>query len=568
MIDPHGNILVSFHLSKGELEEYSELSNTISSLTLSLKQQCDLEMILNGAFSPLLTFNNQKDYEEILLNNKLLNGVIWPIPIVLDVPNDFLKALDKNEHISLRNAEGFLLAILKVREFWSPNKKDEANSIFKTIDENHPGVGYLFNHTNSNYISGELIPIQSNKYFDFTHLRKSPQEVRDLFRSKRWQDVIAFQTRNPMHRAHFELTRLAMEQHNAKLLIHPVIGISKPGDIDHFTRVKCYQHIIKHYPENSVELSLINLAMRMAGPKEALWHAIIRKNYGCNYIIIGRDHAGPGVDAKGKPYYQPYDAQELISQYQEELEIKMVPFQEMVFAKNKRNYLPLDQIKEEDQIETLSGTQFKELLKQGTEIPNWYSFPEVVHELRRRYPKLHNQGLTVFFTGLSGAGKSTLANALVYKLMEMEDRPITLLDGDIVRQHLSSELGFSKEDRDIHVKRIGYVASEITKHGGVAICAPIAPYSNTRKTVRNMIDEVGSFVEIHVSTPLSVCEERDVKGLYKRARAGKILDFTGVSDPYEEPQNPEITIDTSDISVEESSAIIIDKLRSMKLLGN
>ncbi|MCH2477735.1 MAG: bifunctional sulfate adenylyltransferase/adenylylsulfate kinase [Gammaproteobacteria bacterium] len=568
MIDPHGNKLVSFHLSKGELEEYSELSNTISSLTLSLKQQCDLEMILNGAFSPLLTFNNQKDYEEILLNNKLLNGVIWPIPIVLDVPNDFLKALDKNEHISLRNAEGFLLAILKVREFWSPNKKDEANSIFKTIDENHPGVDYLFNHTNSNYISGELIPIQSNKYFDFTHLRKSPQEVRDLFRSKRWQDVIAFQTRNPMHRAHFELTRLAMEQHNAKLLIHPVIGISKPGDIDHFTRVKCYQHIIKHYPENSVELSLINLAMRMAGPKEALWHAIIRKNYGCNYIIIGRDHAGPGVDAKGKPYYQPYDAQELISQYQEELEIKMVPFQEMVFAKNKRNYLPLDQIKEEDQIETLSGTQFKELLKQRTEIPNWYSFPEVVHELRRRYPKLHNQGLTVFFTGLSGAGKSTLANALVYKLMEMEDRPITLLDGDIVRQHLSSELGFSKEDRDIHVKRIGYVASEITKHGGVAICAPIAPYSNTRKTVRNMIDEVGSFVEIHVSTPLSVCEERDVKGLYKRARAGKILDFTGVSDPYEEPQNPEITIDTSDISVEESSAIIIDKLRSMKLLGN
>ena len=568
MIDPHGNTLVSFHLSKGELQEYSELSNTISSLTLSLKQQCDLEMISNGAFSPLITFNNQKDYEEILLNNKLLNGAIWPIPIVLDVPDNFLKALDKNEHISLRNAEGFLLAILKVKEFWSPNKKDEANSVFKTIDQNHPGVDYLFNHTNSNYISGELVPIQSNKYFDFTHLRKSPQAVRDLFRSNHWKDVIAFQTRNPMHRAHFELTRLAMEQHNAQLLIHPVIGISKPGDIDHFTRVKCYQHIMKYYPEDSVELSLINLAMRMAGPKEALWHAIIRKNYGCNHIIIGRDHAGPGVDAEGRPYYQPYDAQEFISQYQEELEIKMIPFQEMVFTKNKKTFLPLDEIKKDEQIERLSGTQFKELLKQRIEIPSWYSFPEVIHELRRRYPKLHNQGLTVFFTGLSGAGKSTLANALMYKLMEMEDRPITLLDGDVVRQHLSSELGFSKEDRDIHVKRIGYVASEITKHGGVAICAPIAPYSNTRRIVRNMIDDVGSFVEIHVSTPLSVCEERDVKGLYKRARAGKILDFTGVSDPYEEPQNPEITIDTSDISVEESSAIIVDKLRSMKLLGN
>ena len=567
MINPHGNTLVTFHLSKDDLQEYSELSNTIPSLTLSLKQQCDLEMISNGAFSPLLTFNNQKDYEEVLLNNKLLNGAIWPIPIVLDVPDNFLKALDKNEHISLRNAEGFLLAILKVKEFWSPNKKDEANSVFKTIDQNHPGVDYLFNHTNSNYISGELVPIQSNKYFDFTHLRKSPQEVRDLFRSNHWKDVIAFQTRNPMHRAHFELTRLAMEQHNAKLLMHPVIGISKPGDIDHFTRVKCYQHIIKYYPEDSVELSLINLAMRMAGPKEALWHAIIRKNYGCNHIIIGRDHAGPGVDAEGKPYYQPYDAQELISQYQEELEIKMIPFQEMVFAKNKKTYLPLDEIKEDEQIERLSGTQFKELLKQRIEIPSWYSFPEVIHELRRRYPKLHNQGLTVFFTGLSGAGKSTLANALMYKLMEMEDRPITLLDGDIVRQHLSSELGFSKEDRDIHVKRIGYVASEITKHGGVAICAPIAPYSNTRRIVRNMIDDVGSFIEIHVSTPLSVCEERDVKGLYKRARAGKILEFTGVSDPYEEPQNPEIIIDTTEISVEESSAIILDKLLSMKLLG-
>ncbi len=567
MIEPHGKKLVSFHLSADELSEYSELSNKTSSLTLSLKQQCDLEMIANGAFSPLSTFNNQKDYEEILLNNKLSNGLVWPIPIVLDVPDQFLKSLDKNEYISLRNAEGFLLAILKVNEFWAPDKKEEANSVFKSNDPNHPGVDYLFNHTNNNYISGELVPIQSNKYFDFTHLRKSPQEVRDFFRLNNWKDVIAFQTRNPMHRAHFELTKLAMDEHNSKLLIHPVIGISKPGDIDHFTRVKCYQHIIKYYPENSVELSLINLAMRMAGPKEAVWHAIIRKNYGCNRIIIGRDHAGPGVNAEGKPYYQPYDAQELIAQYQEELEIKMVPFKEMVFAKNKKTFLPLDKIEQDDPIEKLSGTQFKEFLQQRTEIPNWYSFPEVIHELRKRFPKLHNQGLTVFFTGLSGAGKSTLANAIMYKLMETEDRPITLLDGDIVRQHLSSELGFSKEDRDIHVKRIGYVASEITKHGGVAICAPIAPYSNTRKVVRNMIDEVGSFVEIHVATPLSVCEERDVKGLYKQARAGKILDFTGVSDPYEEPENPEITVDTSDITVEESSALILDKLRSLKLLG-
>ena len=567
MIKPHGETLVSFHLSADELSEYSELSNNISSLTLSLNQQCDLEMISNGAFSPLSTFNNQKDYEEILLKNKLSNGLVWPIPIVLDVPDQFLKSLDKNEYISLRNTEGFILAILKVKEFWAPNKKEEANLVFKSNDPNHPGVDYLFNHTNNNYISGELVPIHENKYFDFTHLRKSPQEVRDFFRLNNWKDVIAFQTRNPMHRAHYELTKLAMDEHNSKLLIHPVIGMSKPGDIDHFTRVKCYQHIIKYYPENSVELSLINLAMRMAGPKEALWHAIIRKNYGCNRIIIGRDHAGPGVNAEGKPYYQPYDAQELIAQYQEELEIKMVPFKEMVFAKNKKTYLPLDKIEQDDPIEKLSGTQFKELLQQRTEIPTWYSFPEVIHELRKRFPKLHNQGLTVFFTGLSGAGKSTLANAIMYKLMETEDRPITLLDGDIVRQHLSSELGFSKEDRDIHVKRIGYVASEITKHGGVAICAPIAPYSNTRKVVRNMIDEVGSFVEIHVATPLSVCEERDTKGLYKQARAGKILDFTGVSDPYEEPENPEITVDTSDITVEESSALILDKLRSLKLLG-
>ncbi len=366
-----------------------------------------------------------------------------------------------------------------------------------------------------------------------------------------------------MHRAHQELTLRAARDVEANLLIHPVVGMTKPGDVDHFTRVRCYEHLLGRYPEQTSMLSLLPLAMRMGGPREAVWHAIIRKNYGCTHLIVGRDHAGPGKDSNGDDFYGPYDAQELLKQHEDELDISMVPFRMMVYAENRAQYIPVDEKNDDDHVLNISGTELRRRLQEGLEIPEWFSFPDVVAELRRTHPPRHKQGFTVFFTGLSGSGKSTIANALMVKLMEIGGRRISLLDGDIVRKNLSSELGFSKEHRDLNIRRIGYVASEITKNGGIAICAPIAPYTATRRDVREAISPGGGFVEIHVATPLEVCEERDRKGLYAMARAGKIKEFTGISDPYEAPQSPEMVIDTTEITPDLAAHRIIVKLESM-----
>jgi sulfate adenylyltransferase len=366
-----------------------------------------------------------------------------------------------------------------------------------------------------------------------------------------------------MHRAHQELTYRAAQMAESNLLIHPVVGMTKPGDIDHFSRVRCYEHMLKHYPEQTTTLSLLHLGMRMGGPREAVWHAIIRKNYGCSHIIVGRDHAGPGKNSEGKDFYGHYDAQQLVSEYQHELGIEMLPFQEMVFIRERAEYVPTDEIQAGESVLTISGTEFRRRLQEGLEVPEWYSYPAVVAELRRTHPPRHKQGFTVFFTGLSGAGKSTIANALMVKLLELGGRSVTLLDGDIVRKHLSSELGFSMEHRNINILRIGFVASEITKNGGIAICAPIAPYRATRREVRDMISPVGGFLEVHVSTSIEVCEQRDRKGLYAKARAGLIKEFTGVSDPYEEPENPEMVIDTMAYSPDEAAHRVILKLESM-----
>jgi sulfate adenylyltransferase len=375
--------------------------------------------------------------------------------------------------------------------------------------------------------------------------------------------VVAFQTRNPMHRAHQELTFRAARETEANLLLHPVVGMTRPGDIDHYTRVRCYEHMLTHYPEQTTALSLLNLAMRMAGPREALWHAIIRKNYGCTHLIVGRDHAGPGSAPDGRPYYEPYAAQRLLQQFEKELDITVVPFKDMVYVEEKAQFLPEDEVTPGLTASRLSGTEFRRRLREGLPIPDWYSYPEIVEELRATHPPKHLQGFTVFFTGLSGSGKSTIANALLVKLLELGTRRVTLLDGDIVRKHLSSELGFSREHRDINILRIGFVASEITKFGGVAICAPIAPYAATRRRVREMVESAGGFVEIHVATPLEVCEERDRKGLYAMARAGKLKEFTGISDPYEAPVSPEMRIDTASLSPDLAAHRILVKLESL-----
>jgi len=421
-------------------------------------------------------------------------------------------------------------------------------------------VNYLFNTAGSHYVGGILEGVELPTHYDFHDLRRTPAQLRAWLSEHGWESLVAFQTRNPMHRAHVELTTRAAEATGGHLLIHPVVGMTKPGDVDHYTRVRVYKKIIDRYPANTATLSLLPLAMRMGGPREAVWHAIIRKNHGVTHFIVGRDHAGPGSDSTGEPFYGPYDAQELLTEYQEEIGVKMVPFKLMVYVPADGIYEPIDELTEGTDFLSISGTELRDKLASGDEIPDWFTYPEVVEELRRTSKPRDRQGYTVFFTGLSGSGKSTVANALMVKLLEEGGRTVTLLDGDLVRKNLSKGLTFSKEDRDANVMRIGYVASEITKAGGAAICAPIAPYEAARAVNRAAISSEGGYVLVHVSTPLEVCEARDTKGLYAKARAGIIPEFTGISDPYEAPEDAEIDLDTTDITVEEAADVVYDYL--------
>jgi len=546
--EPHGGELKELYLAEGKADEEKGLAKDYKSWDLTQRQICDLDLLMNGAFSPLDGFLKQGDYERVCDDMRLESGVLWPIPVTLDVSEAFAETIEAGQKIALRDQEGVLLATMDVEDVWRPDLDSEAQRVYGTTDDTHPAVAYLKNATHPVYVGGRIHGIEPPTYYDFKLLRDSPSELRGRFRKLGWRKIVAFQTRNPLHRAHQELTFRAAREAEANLLIHPVVGMTKPGDIDHFTRVRCYEHVLEQYPEQTTQLSLLNLAMRMAGPREAIWHAIIRKNYGCTHFIVGRDHAGPGNDRDGNPFYGPYDAQELFKQHEDELDITMVPFKMMVYVENKAEYLAADETEPTDKVLNLSGTEFRRRLQEGLDIPEWFSYPKVVEELRRAHPPKHKQGFTVFFTGLSGSGKSTVANALMVKLLEDGSRPVTLLDGDIVRKNLSSELTFSKEHRDLNIQRIGFVASEITKNGGIAICAPIAPYAATRRQVREMISPYGGFLETWVSTPIEVCESRDRKGLYAKARAGIIKGFTGIDDPYEAPENAEIVIDTGELS--------------------
>ena len=560
---PHGGELKNLYVEGQEAEDERALARDIPSWDLTMRQLCDLEMLLNGAFSPLEGFMGADDYQAVLADMRLASGVLWPMPITLDVTEEFAETIEPGKRIALRDQEGVLIATMEVESKFSPDKKAEALAVFGSADEAHPAVHYLNNQANNVYLGGTLRGVEAPHHYDFRHLRDSPAQIRAQFEKLGWRKVVAFQTRNPMHRAHQELTFRASKEIQANLLIQPVVGMTKPGDVDHFTRVRCYEKLLDHYPDQTTTLSLLPLAMRMGGPREALWHALIRKNYGCTHFIVGRDHAGPGMDSEGKPFYGPYDAQELMQEYADELDITMVPFKNMVYVEDRAEYQPQDEVEKDAKVLQISGTELRRRLREGLEIPEWFSFPEVITELRKTHPPRHKQGFTVFFTGLSGSGKSTIANALMVKLMELGGRRVTLLDGDVVRQNLSSELGFSKEHRDLNILRIGYVASEITKNGGIAICAPIAPYTATRRSVRDLIDPLGGFVEIHVATPIEVCETRDRKGLYAKARAGLIKGFTGIDDPYEVPADPEMQIDTSDLTPDLAAHSILIKLESM-----
>ncbi len=539
----------------------------LPSWDLTPRQICDLELLMNGGFNPLKGFLTQDDYQSVVKDMRLTEGSLWPIPITLDVSQAFAEQAEVGTDIALRDQEGVILATLSVSDSWIPDKTLEAKSVFGSDDDTHPGVNYLHNIAGPVYLGGAITGIQQPVHYDFRGLRDTPNELRAYFRKLGWKRIVAFHTRNPLHRAHQELTFRAARETQANLLIHPVVGMTQPGDIDHFTRVRCYDAVLDQYPSATTNLSLLNLAMRMAGPREAVWHGLIRKNFGCTHFIVGRDHAGPGINSKGEDFYGPYDAQTLFREHQEEMGIEMIDFKHMVYVQERSQYEAADEVEDDATVLNISGTELRRRLAEDLEIPEWFSFPSVVEELRRSRPPRAKQGFTVFFTGFSGSGKSTIANALMVKLMEMGGRPVTLLDGDVVRKNLSSELGFSKEHRDLNIRRIGYVASEITKNGGIAICAPIAPYATTRRAVREDIETFGAFIEVHVATSIEECERRDRKGLYKLAREGKIKEFTGISDPYDVPEKPELRIETQNADVDNCAHQVILKLENLGLIG-
>jgi len=560
LIAPHGGVLVDLLVNDDRAAELKAVSVDYASWDLTARQICDLELLTNGAFSPLRGFLTSAEYDSVCETMRLTDGTLWPIPVTLDVTEELAAGLTTGSSLALRDHEGVMLAVLHVEDVWRPDRHKEAELVFGTTNPEHPGVDYVLNVGNPVYVGGRIEAVQYPVHYDFQHLRSTPAHLRAMFAERGWNKVVAFQTRNPMHRAHVELTMRAADETGAHLLIHPVVGLTKPGDVDHYTRVRVYQAVVRRFPENGAELALLNLAMRMGGPREAVWHAIIRKNHGVTHFIVGRDHAGPGSDSGGSSFYGPYEAQDLVVAHEEELGVKLVPFKLMVYVPSKDAYMPIDEVPEGTETLTVSGTELRDKLASGGAIPEWFSYPEVVTELRRTHRKRGDQGFTVFFTGLSGSGKSTIANALMVKLLERGGRTVTLLDGDVVRKNLSKGLGFSRDDRDANIMRIGFVASEITKAGGIAICAPIAPYAKTREYNRELISSYGGYILVWVATPLEVCEERDRKGLYAKARAGLIQEFTGISDPYEEPDDADVVLKTTNMTPDEAADTVIQHL--------
>ncbi len=564
---PHGGQLINRMAVPRRATELKSASREWPSWELTPRQLCDVELLLNGGFSPLQGFLSRSDYESVCSSLRLKSGLLWPIPVVLDVTQQFAKSIDPHATIALRDPEGVMLAALHVDDVWEPDRLREVQSVYDTADLAHPGVAHVLERMNPFYVGGRIEGAQLPSHYDFRSLRLGPAELRAEFVSRGWRHIVAYQTGNPMHRADHELTLRVAKEVEANLLLHPTVGLTKPGDVEYYVRVRCYEALVSKYPKETVRLALLPLAMRTAGPREAVWHAIIQKNYGASHFIVGHDHSGPGNDRNGKPFYEPDAAQDLLGRYQEELNVKMVPFKTMVHLPEQDTYVPEDEIPNGAKTLSLSGAELRLRLAEGKDIPAWFTFPEVLRELHRSNPPRFRQGFTVFFTGLSGSGKSTIANILRVKFLEMGGRPVTLLDGDIVRKHLSSELGFSREHRDINIRRIGFVASEITKNGGIAICAPIAPYDSIRKEVREMIQPHGGFILVHLSTSLDVCESRDRKGLYAKARAGLVKQFTGISDPYEPPADAEVVIDTSDLTPEEAAQAVFLHLERRGFIG-
>lgn len=557
LIPPYGNRLVDLLIEPGRVEEERALASRLRSIQLSNRSVCDLELLATGAFSPLDRFMGKADYQRVMDEMRLANGTLFPIPIMLPVEEGADIHLD--DHIALRTPKNDLLAIMTVEEIFRWDLEEEAQKVYGTLDTRHPIVSEM-HRWGKLYVSGALRMLSLPRHYDFTAIRLTPTQVRERLEQVGHPNVVAFQTRNPLHRVHEELTKRAISEADGVLLLHPVVGLTKPGDVDHFTRVRAYKALTEHYyDKDRVLLSLLQLAMRMGGPREAVWHAIIRRNHGANYFIVGRDHAGPGKDSNGKDFYGPYDAQEMVAGVADELGIKMIPFKELIYLPDDDRYEEEGKIPAGARVAKISGTQVRDdYLNKGRLLPDWFTRPQVAEVLADSYPARHKQGVCVWFTGLSGSGKSTIADILTTLLLEC-GRQLTVLDGDVVRTHLSKGLGFNREDRDTNIRRIGFVAGEIVRHGGAVVCAAISPYIATRADARNMVGG-DQFIEVFVDTPLEVCEQRDVKGLYAKARRGELKEFTGIDDPYEAPVDPEIRLQTVGISPEENAHIILNYL--------
>ncbi len=564
---PHGGELQELLVDRSTAQDLKEEAVELPEWHLTPRQVWDIELLLNGGFSPLTGFLTEEDYNGVVEDMRLADGTVWPMPITLDVEQDL--DVEEGDRVALRHPEGMVLAIMDVESRWEPDRKQEAKQVFGTTDTAHPAVRELLTSMHPVNLGGRLHGIEHPPHHTYKRLRHTPKELRAEFSKRGWSTIIGFQTRNPMHRVHVELTRRAAAEVEGNLLIHPVVGRTKPGDVEYFHRVRCYQAVVEQFPEQTTMLSLLPLAMRMGGPREAVWHALVRQNYGCSHFIVGRDHAGPGSLSDGQSPYGDYEAQELLASVEDDLEIQPVTFEELVYVEERGKFVPKSDVAEHENGKYISGTELRRRLREGADVPDWLSYPSVLDQLRHAYPPRSEQGFTVFFTGLSGSGKSTIAKVLHAKLMEDGSRPVTLLDGDHVRKTLSSELGFSREHRALNVRRTGFVAREITKNRGIAIAAHIAPYRDVRSEVREMIEEVGGgFQLVHVDTPLEVCEERDRKGLYAQARKGIIDNFTGISDPYQEPAEDEadIVVDTTENTADECAHKILLHLESQGFL--
>ena len=557
LVFPFGGKLVDLVISGDESDKLRESASHLPSIQLTERAACDLELLAVGGFSPLDRFMSQADFQSVLDTMRIADGTLFPIPITLPVDN--LDQIELDKSIALRDSKYNLLAVMDVEEIYEWDLDEASEKVLGSTDIAHPLVSEMQRWGRYN-LSGKIQVIQLPEHPDFQEYRRSPAETRQVLESIGRPNVVAFQTRNPLHRVHEELTKRASEEIGGVLLLHPVVGLTKPGDVDHYTRVRTYKTLTEnYYDQGQVLLSLLPLAMRMAGPREAVWHAIIRRNFGANHLIVRRDHAGPGNDSTGKPFYGPYDAQDMMKQFSEELEVKSVEFKEFVYLPDEERYEQVSKIVSGSRTASISGTQVREqYLSQGAPLPAWFTRTEVAEILAETYPPKNKQGVCIWFTGLSGAGKTATADVLSVLLME-QGRQVTVLDGDVVRTHLSKGLGFSAEDRDTNIRRIGFVASEIVRHGGVVICAAISPYRATRDEVKQMVG-AERFIEVFVDTPLEVCESRDSKGMYAKARRGEITDFTGIDDPYESPTDPEITVDTVANSIGENGQQIFDYL--------